>query len=153
MKTILTLWHKTVAWFNGIYPYLATPALRLLLAYEFWESGVMKFHGVNWFADIQDAFPFPFNLLPVGLSWFIATWSELLGAIALVLGFATRFFSLSLIIVTIVAWVAVHAGNGYNVCDNGWKLPLFYLVMFVPLLLGGAGKISLDYWLSSRVRA
>ncbi len=152
MNMILTLWQITVTWLNSISAYLAMPALRLLLAYEFWDSGIVKFHGVNWFADIQDAFPFPFNLLPVGLSWFIATWSELLGAVALVLGLATRFFSLSLIIVTIVAWVAVHADNGYNVCDNGWKLPLFYLVMFIPLLLGGPGKLSLDHWLSSRVR-
>ena len=110
----------------------------------------MKFSGENWFAGVQDAFPFPFNLLPVDLSWQLATWSELIGAIALVLGLGTRFFSFSLIIVTIVAWAAVHAGNGYNVCSNGWKLPLMYLVMFIPLLLGGAGKLSLDHWLSSR---
>lgn len=152
MNQILQLWHITVNRLNTLYPYLATPALRLLLAYEFWESGVMKFHGSNWFADIQGAFPFPFNLLPVALSWHIATWAELLGAIALVLGLATRFFSLSLIIVTIVAWIAVHTGNGYNVCSNGWKLPLMYLVMFIPLLLGGPGKLSLDYWLASRFR-
>jgi hypothetical protein len=42
---------------------------------------------------------------------------------------------------------SVHAGNGYNVCDNGFKLPLVYLVMFVPLILKEAGSLSLDHLL------
>jgi putative oxidoreductase len=151
MNMILTLWRVAIAKLNLIHPYISTVGLRFLLAYEFWDSGVMKYSGSNWFADIQDAFPFPFNVIPVDISWQLATWSELLGAIALVLGLATRFFSLSLIIVTIVAWAAVHAGNGYNVSHNGWKLPLMYLIMFIPLLMGGAGKLSLDYWLSTRL--
>jgi putative oxidoreductase len=119
-------------------------ALRLLLAWEFWESGITKLKGENWFADIQGAFPFPFNLIPVEISWQLATWSELLGAVALVLGLGTRIASLALIILTGVAWASVHAGLGYNVCDNGWKLPLIYLVLFLPLLFVGAGRLSLD---------
>jgi len=39
---------------------------------------------------------------------------------------------------------------GYNVCDNGFKLPLMYLVMFIPLLLSGLGKLSLDHLLARR---
>ena len=151
MNTLLNPWRFAVTKLNSVHPYVSTLGLRLLLAYEFWESGVMKFGGANWFADIMQQFPFPFNIIPADVSWQLATWSELLGAIALVLGFGTRFFSLSLIIVTIVAWYAVHAGNGYNVSNNGWKLPLIYLVMFVPLLLGGAGRLSLDYWMKTRL--
>lgn len=143
-------WTRATDLLDAAGAWLAPLGLRLLLAWEFWESGVEKFNGENWFADIQDRFPFPFSVLPVDLSWFLSTWFELLGAWALVLGLATRFFSLSLIVLTVVAWAAVHAGNGYNVCDNGWKLPLIYLVMFVPLLLTGPGKASLDHWLARR---
>ncbi|MEW6332150.1 MAG: DoxX family protein [Pseudomonadota bacterium] len=132
--------------------WLAPLGLRLLLAYEFWESGVEKLRGENWFADIQDQFPFPFNLLPVDLSWQISTWTELVGPVALVLGLGTRFAGASLIILTVVAWASVHAGNGYNVCDNGFKLPLIYLVMFLPLLLSGAGKLSLDHLIAQRFK-
>jgi len=128
-------------------------AIRLLLAWEFWEAGVQKYTGENWFINIQGSFPFPFSVVPVDISWSLATWSELIGAVALVIGLGTRFFSVSLIILTIVAWVSVHAGNGYNVCDNGYKLPLMYLVMFVPLLLSGPGKLSLDHWLARRFMA
>ncbi len=62
--------------------YLSMLGLRLLLAYEYWESGVAKFNGGNWFAEIQSQFPFPFSVIPPEISWFIATWSELLGAVA-----------------------------------------------------------------------
>jgi putative oxidoreductase len=130
---------------NQVGNYLGPLGLRLLLAYEFWEAGVEKFNGSNWFAGIQDQFPFPFSIIPTDISWFLSTWSELLGAIALVIGFGTRFFSLSLIILTLVAWASVHAGHGYNVCNNGFKLPLIYLLMFVPLLLSGPGKLSIDH--------
>ncbi len=142
-RTIFNLLDRAGEW-------LAPLGLRLLLAYEFWESGMEKLRGENWFADIQDQFPFPFNVVPVELSWQIATWTELIAPVLLVLGLGTRFASVSLIILTVVAWASVHAGNGYNVCDNGFKLPLMYLVMFVPLLLSGAGKLSLDHWISGR---
>lgn len=153
MNSIVPLYSGLTTLLNQTGSYLGMLGLRLLLAWEFWEAGVEKFKGDNWFADIQDAFPFPFNMVPVDISWFLATWTELIGAVALVVGFATRFFSLSLIILTIVAWASVHTGNGYNVCDNGFKLPLMYLLMFVPLLLSGPGKLSLDHWLAQHFMA
>ena len=44
--------------------YLWPLALRLILAWEFWESGLTKLNGENWFAEIpwadwQKGFPFP----------------------------------------------------------------------------------------------
>lgn len=153
MNSIIHLYAGLTARLDRAGSYLGLMGLRLLLAWEFWESGIEKYNGDNWFADIQGDFPFPFNLVAVDISWFLSTWSELIGAVALVIGLGTRFFSLSLIILTIVAWASVHAGNGYNVCDNGYKLPLMYLVMFVPLLLSGPGKLSLDHWLAQRFMA
>ena len=35
--------------------------------------------------------------------------------------------------------------------DNGYKLPLMYLTMLIPLLLAGPGKLSLDHWIRRRV--
>lgn len=147
---ITSLTRDVFGLFDRVGEWLAPLGLRLLLAYEFWESGLEKLNGMNWFADIQDQFPFPFNLVPPDISWQLATWSELIGPIALVLGLGTRFASMSLIILTLVAWVSVHAGNGYNIVDNGFKLPLIYLIMFVPLLLSGPGKLSLDHWIARR---
>ncbi len=119
--------------------------LRLVLAWEFWHAGIRKLNGENWFAQIIDDFPFPFNIVPVGISWFLTSWTEIIGALALVIGLATRFWVAGLIILDLVAWVSVHGDNGYNVCDNGYKLPLLYLVMLIPLLLNGPGKLSVDH--------
>lgn len=140
--------------------------LRLILAVEFGASGLEKFHGTNWFQDI--AFPFPFNLLPADISWSIATYFEVIGAIALALGIATRFFSISLIILTVVAILSVHWPSqitsltdlitGYRIIDEegdglgNYKLPLIYIVMFFPLLFRGAGKLSLDYLLLKKFK-
>jgi putative oxidoreductase len=124
--------------------WLAPVGLRLLLAFEFGKAGIEKLGGDNWFEHIQDDFLFPFNVLPAGLSWFMATWTEILAAVALVIGLGMRFAVVSLIILDIVAWHSVHAGNGYNVCNNGWLLPLFFLVMLVTLLFTGPGKLSVD---------
>jgi putative oxidoreductase len=153
MNQLVSLYATLTTGLSQAGSYIGLLGLRLLLAWEFWEAGVEKFNGENWFADIQDAFPFPFSVVPVDISWFLATWTELIGAVALAIGLGTRFFSLSLIMLTIVAWASVHAGNGYNVCDNGFKLPLIYLLMFVPLLLSGPGKLSLDHWLARRFMA
>jgi putative oxidoreductase len=136
---------------EGVGAWLPGLAIRILLAYEFWMAGWMKLHGENWFADIQSAFPFPFNIVPAGISWQLATWTELAGPVLLVLGLGTRFASLALAMLTIVAWTSVHAGNGYNVCDNGYQLPLMYLVLILPLLFQGAGRLSVDSWIRNRI--
>ncbi len=147
MNAILSLGCTFTAMLNRIGAFLPQLGLRLLLAWEFWEAGIGKFRGDNWFGDIQQAFPFPFNVIPVEMSWFLATWTEILGAIGLALGLGTRFWAFALIVLDIVAWASVHAGNGYNVCDNGFKLPLIYLIMLLPLLFSGPGKASLDHFI------
>lgn len=150
MNMIISLTRIIFDKLNGVGEYLSMLVLRLFLAWEFWESGIEKLNGENWFTDIQDAFPFPFNIVPTDISWFISTWTELVGAIALVVGLATRFTVVSFIILDIVAWVSVHGDNGYNVCSNGYKLPLIYLIMLIPLLLSGPGKASIDAWIKRR---
>jgi putative oxidoreductase len=151
---------------NVIGAWLPQLALRLILAWEFGEAGFEKLHGTNWFADIS--FPFPFSLLPPDFSWGLATFFEIIGAFALALGIATRFFSLSLIFLTIVAIAAVHWPaewnslsellTGYRISDKAgdgfgnYKLPLLFLVMFLPLLFSGAGKVSIDYWIRRKIK-
>lgn len=141
---------RSLTFLDGLGSRVGLLGLRLLLAYEFWQSGVEKFRGDNWFGEIQSQFPFPFSVVPVDISWFLSTWVELIGPVMLLLGLGTRFWALSLLILDIVAWQAVHAGNGYNVCDNGFKLPLMYLLMLIPLVLSGPGKLSLDHGIRQR---
>lgn len=124
--------------------------LRLFIAYEFFEAGLSKFNGENWFDAIQADFPFPFNLLPADLNWTIAMGAELLFPVLLVLGFMTRFSTIGLAILTLVAWAAVHSGLGYNITQNGYKMAVIYLVTMFPLLTQGAGIFSIDFLLQKK---
>jgi putative oxidoreductase len=169
MNTLLMLIRlpqRLLASLDAVGLWLGLLSLRILLAWDFYESGLEKLHGSNWFADIQERFPFPFNLVPPGISWEMATWFELAGGIALLLGLATRFFSMSLIVLTLVAIASVHWPDnwsswaelmqGYGFTDNGqgnFKLPVLFIGMLLPLVLMGAGRLSVDAWLRTRLAA
>lgn len=130
---------------DGLGQWLSPLGLRLFLAWEFGEAGWEKLHGENWFADIQTNFTYPINLLPATTAWQMVTWTELIGSGLLVLGLGTRLSAVALLVIDIVAWLSVHAANGYNVCDNGYKLPLIYLLILAVIILSGPGKASLDH--------
>lgn len=166
LNQIFSLYDVIRAKLNTVGTWLPQLALRLVLAWEFGEAGFEKLHGSNWFADLM--FPFPFNLLPPDISWGIATFFEIAGAFALVFGVATRFISISLIILTIVAIASVHwpehwsmfseLVKGYRIVDENndgfgnYKLPALFIVMLFPLLFSGAGKASVDYWIRYKTK-
>ncbi|KFJ92878.1 DoxX family protein [Pseudomonas sp. 1-7] len=137
--------------------------LRLFLAWEFFEAGLEKWNGQNWFSHIQSAFPFPFSTLPAELNWQLSMWIELIAPLLLLLGLGTRLASMVLMMLTLIAIAAVHwpaqwsslseLFMGYSISDKGfgnYKLPLIYLVALLPLFLKGAGRFSLDELLRNR---
>jgi len=162
---MLTIYSSIRSKLDSIGTWLPQLGLRLILAWEFGEAGFEKLHGENWFANIT--FPFPFNILPPDFSWNLSLTFEIIGAFALALGIATRFFTISLIVLTIVAIAAVHWPSewhtisdlltGYRITDSkgdgfgNYKLPLLYIVMFLPLLFSGAGKASIDYLIRTKL--
>jgi putative oxidoreductase len=165
MTKLHQFWKRVVNVLDPAGDWVALVPIRLLMAWEFGKAGIMKFNGNNWFANVQDNFPFPFNIIPVEISWFIATWAEILGAVGLILGLFTRFWAFSLVILTIVAIAGVHwpddysglvdLWKGYSVSDKGfgnYRIPLLFLVMLIPLVLKGGGKFSLDHILAKRFK-
>lgn len=164
MPLVIRYYFQAVNTLESLASVIPLLLLRLILAWEFGEAGYEKLTGTNWFHEVS--FPFPFNLLGPDLSWSLATFFELAGAAALVLGIGTRFFAASLIILTVVAISAVHWPEhwntlpellkGYRIVDEegdgfgNYKLPLLYIVMLLPLVFAGAGKLSLDYWIKTK---
>lgn len=167
MSTIASLcntWNLVTARLRGAGETLPPLVLRLIMGWEFWESGLEKLRGENWFADIQQRFPFPFDQLPAGFSWTLSTWTEIIGALLVWFGLGTRVAAFSLLFVTFVATAAVHwpdmlsmwsdLAKGYAIKDMGhgnFKLPLLFAVMLLPLIFNGAGKFSFDHLLARRL--
>lgn len=157
-SNLVGIWQNLVARLRAAGEVIPRFAMRMVMGWEFWEAGHEKLHGVNWFGDIQSQFPFPFSVIPAGFSWQVATWFELIGAVCLWLGLGTRFWAFNLLFLTFVATSAVHWPDmwsmwsdllkGYSISDQGhgnFKLPLLFVVMLLPLIFNGPGKLSLDY--------
>ncbi|MEM7084427.1 MAG: DoxX family protein, partial [Pseudomonadota bacterium] len=68
MDRLIALWEVVTRPLNTLNEFLPQLFLRLILAYEFWEAGVMKFNGDNWFGSIKESFPFPFNVVNTDFS-------------------------------------------------------------------------------------
>ena len=99
--------------------FLAPLFLRLYLAPVFWMAGTQKFTHFSetaaWFGN-QDAglgLPMPFVLV-----FFVALF-ETLGALFLLFGFATRFISLPLMLIMLVAGFTAHWQNGWLAIATG----------------------------------
>ena len=157
MDMLVKLKNQAVAVLDPAGDWVALLPIRLLMAYEFGKAGMKKFNGNNWFANYQDDFLFPFNFIPPEVSWFMATWAEILGSFCLLFGLFTRFWAFSLVIVSIVAISGVHWPEDFNSLAELWKgyaitnkgfgnyrVPLLFIAMLIPLVFSGAGKLSLD---------
>jgi putative oxidoreductase len=75
---------------------------------------------------------------------------ELVGGIAVVVGFATRVAAALVAIDMVVATILVHLPNGIFVADGGFELTLLLAAAAIALALTGAGRFSLDSVISSR---
>ena len=131
---------KTIANYTESIRDLPLLLTRLVLAYGFWTSGMMKWNDINaigdWFATMN--YPLPhFNAYMAGVT-------EVMGAIMLLLGLGTRLISIPLMVIMIVAITTVHMGNGFNAGDNGIEIALYYFTMLFMLLVYGSGKFSVD---------
>ena len=116
---------------------------RLTVAYGFYGPATTKWSDINsvaeWFGSL--GIPLP------ALNAYLAATTELVGVLLLTLGLFTRIISIPLIIVMIVAITTVHLGNGFSAGDNGYEIPLYYMLFLALFASFGAGKFSLDHLL------
>lgn len=113
---------------------------RLIVAYGFYEPAMNKWSGIenvaSWFGSM--GIPFPL------LNAYMAATTETIGVALLTLGLFTRAISLPLIVIMIVAIVTVHLPNGFSAGDNGYEIPVYYMLFLFIFFTQGAGKFSLD---------
>lgn len=115
-------------------------AARLIVAYGFYEPAMMKWSDIDavaeWFGSI--------GIVAPTLNAYLAATTEITGVILLSLGLLTRLISLPLMVVMVVAIVTVHLPHGFSAGENGFEIPLYYLLFLMLFFAHGAGKFSLD---------
>ncbi len=116
---------------------------RIVVAYGFYEPAMQKWSDIGAVAGWFESMGIPFPTLNA----YIVTSTEFLGVMLLTLGLFTRLISIPLMIIMVVAIVTVHLGNGFAAGDNGFEIPLYYLLFLALFASHGAGKLSVDYLL------
>lgn len=115
--------------------------IRLILAYGFYEPMMGKWSDIGavakWFGE-DLGLPFPL------LNAYMAASTEALGVALLILGLGVRFISMPLMVIMVVAITTVHLSNGFSAGENGFEIPLYYMLMLFVLLTHGGGKYGLD---------
>ena len=93
--------------------FLAPLFLRLYLAPIFWMAGIQKYNSFEdtaaWFGNSEWGLGLPFPSLMA----FLATSTEIAGAIMLLIGFGVRWVSLPLMFTMLIAAFSVHWTNGW----------------------------------------
>ena len=138
---------------NAIFPRLqyldglAPLAIRLYLVPVFWMAGTQKIAGmentIEWFGNSEWGLGLPFPWLMAHL----AAYTEAIGALLLLLGLATRWISIPLMITMLVAIFAVH-------WPNGWAAIADSSAQEVAVRLGAAKEILREHgnysWLTEK---
>ncbi len=112
-------------------------------------GGMMLTHGMGKFDMLLNGqsaqFADPIGLGP-GTSLVLTVFAEVLCAILLILGLATRLASFALFFTMVVAAVVIHGNDPF--ADK--EMALLYAALFVAPILAGAIKYSVDGWLAGR---
>ena len=113
---------------------------RLTIAYGFAMPALLKINNfadtVKWFESLSIPFPLLASYLVSGI--------EVMGIVLLILRLFTRYISVLLSCVMLGAILFVHISNGFSVANNGFEIPLYYLMFLMLFASFGAGKYSLD---------
>ena len=116
---------------------------RLVVAYGFYEPAIQKWSDIGAIATWFESMGIP---LPT-LNAYMAATTEIVGVVLLTLGLFTRLISIPLMVVMVVAIMTVHLAHGFSAGNNGFEIPLYYMLFLSIFASFGAGKLSLDYLL------
>ncbi|WP_349368236.1 DoxX family protein [Salinarimonas sp.] len=139
--------HRAIALMDRLPWSVTALALRIFPAAVFWQSGRTKVEGLA----LKDSTFFLFEheyALPVidpAHAAYLATIAEHVFPVLLVIGLATRFSALALLIMTAVIQVFVYPG--------AWVTHGLWAATFLALIAKGPGVASLDHLLRRRYGA
>ena len=121
----------------------------LLLRVSFGLSLFVK-HGIEkitGFEVMSQGFPDPLHLGPA-VSLAIATASDAIAASLLIVGLAARPSALLIACNVGVAWVFVHQAQFFGPKADHGEVCVLYLCGFLSIMVCGAGRLSIDFFIS-----
>jgi putative oxidoreductase len=130
----------------------ASTIIRIVLGLILFPHGAQKMLG--WFGGYGFNGTMGFLTGTAGLPWimaFLVIAIEFFGAIALIVGFATRIVAVGIISLFTGIILTSHSQNGFfmnwygNLKGEGYEFHLLIIGMAIALLVSGAGKWSVDY--------
>lgn len=132
--------HFKMSWAQA-YGELSVVAFRVVTGLIFFMHGWQKFEGgVPGVAGFLTSLSFP---MPETFAVLLIA-GEVLGGLALIVGAWTRFASLVLVIISVVALFTVHVANGFFISNGGYEFILLLLVSSLTFFTWGGGKYSVD---------
>lgn len=119
--------------------------MRLAVAMVFWQSARTKVDGLitlkqSTFFLFEYEYALP--VIPPVWAAYLATYSEHIFSVLLLLGLATRLSAAALLAMTLVIQIFVYPG--------AWALHLSWAAMLLYLIARGAGALSLDHLLRQK---
>jgi putative oxidoreductase len=131
--------------------------IRIVLGAILFPHGAQKLLG--WFGGYGFSGTMGFLTGTAGLPWvvaFLVITIEFFGALALILGFATRVVAIGIIVLFAGIIFTSHLNNGFfmnwsgQLQGEGYEYHLLVIGMALALLISGAGKWSVDYALQKK---
>lgn len=111
---------------------------------------MMMGHGLGKVQDLvagKTAFADPIGI-GAAPSLALAAFAEFFCALAVVVGFKTRWTAVPVVATMLVAALVFHAGDPWGKKE----FPLLYATAFLTLVFTGGGRYALDAWLKKRRR-
>jgi putative oxidoreductase len=149
VAAIASFVHWTIGLMEKIPYWLIALIARVPIAAVFWRSGQTKVDGWNIF-QVNDSAVLLFEnefQLPVLNPVFaahITAIAEHVFPVLLVLGLATRYSALALLVMTAVIQIFVY--------PDAWPTHGTWAACFLILIARGPGEVSLDHWIARNYR-
>ena len=135
-------------------PSLVQFVMRVALAVPFSRSGVLKWSGFLKLSDtavtlFTDEFMLhlpggPYHYPVPAVMAFLSGCGEIMFPILLVVGLATRFAALGLLLMTLIVELTI---------PTGWPMHITWAAMALGIMAWGPGRFSIDFWLQKAMFA
>ena len=135
-------------------PSLVQFVMRVALAVPFWRSGILKWNGFLKLSDtavtlFTDEFMLhlpggPYHYPAPAVMAFLSGCGEIIFPVLLVVGLATRFAALGLLLMTLIVELTI---------PTGWPMHITWAAMALGIMAWGPGRFSMDFWLQKAMLA